>query len=105
MAPQAPPAAPDPPHGQQTYGAPYPPQGQAYGHQYNNWGNVRSLQARIDNVQRRIARNDNRDRITEREARHPGLALAGAAYRGSGIPAVLADGWRAATRLAAFASR
>ncbi|HEX6292543.1 MAG TPA: hypothetical protein VFZ66_25375, partial [Herpetosiphonaceae bacterium] len=43
------------------------PYGNAYG--YNNWGHVRSLQARIDNLQRRIARLDNRDRISEREAR------------------------------------
>ena len=43
------------------------PYGNAYG--YNNWGHIRSLQARIDNLQRRIARLDNRDRISEREAR------------------------------------
>ena len=46
------------------------PYGNAYGYNYNNnWGHVRSLQARIDNLQRRIARLDNRDRISEREAR------------------------------------
>ena len=48
--------------------APAPvPYGNAYG--YNNWGHVRALQVRIDNLQRRIAQLDNRDRITEREAR------------------------------------
>ena len=42
-----------------------------YGNQYgqNNWGYTRSLQVRIDNLQRRIAQLDNRDRINEREAR------------------------------------
>ena len=44
------------------------PQGYAYGHN-NNYGQFRSLQVRVDNVQRRIARLDNRHRITEREAR------------------------------------
>jgi hypothetical protein len=47
--------------------APPVPYGNAYG--YNNWGHVRALQARIDNLQRRIAQLDNRDRINEREAR------------------------------------
>ena len=49
---------------------PYPPQpqGHAYGY-HDNWGSVRSLQVRIDNLQRRIARLDARDRISEREAR------------------------------------
>jgi len=46
------------------YGAPY---GNAHG--YNNWGQVRSLQVRVDNLQRQIERLDNRDRISEREAR------------------------------------
>ncbi|GAA4721217.1 hypothetical protein H9L13_09760 [Sphingomonas lutea] len=48
------------------------PYGNAYGYNnygYNNWGHIRSLQARIDQLQRRIARLDNRDRISEREAR------------------------------------
>jgi hypothetical protein len=49
---------------------PYQPQPQGYAYGYhNNWGSVRSLQVRIDNLQRRIAMLDNRDRITEREAR------------------------------------
>ena len=46
------------------YGAPY---GNAYG--YNNYGQVRSLQVRVNNLQRRIERLDSRDRISEREAR------------------------------------
>ena len=53
--------------------APAPvPYGNAYGNPYgqnNNWGYTRSLQVRIDNLQRRIAQLDNRDRINEREAR------------------------------------
>lgn len=44
------------------------PYGHAYGYQ-QNWGQVRSLHARIDNLQRRIERLDSRDRISEREAR------------------------------------
>jgi len=47
---------------------PPPPQGYAWGYQ-NNYGHIRSLQVRIDNLQRRIARLDSRDRISEREAR------------------------------------
>ena len=47
--------------------APPVPYGNAYG--YNNWGHTRALQVRIDRLQRRIAQLDNRDRITEREAR------------------------------------
>ena len=47
----------------------YPqPRGNAYG--YNNgYGQVRSLQVRVDRLQNRIARLDSRDRISEREAR------------------------------------
>jgi hypothetical protein len=44
-----------------------PPQGQAYGH--NNYGQVRRLQVRIDQIQRQIARLDQRDVLSEREAR------------------------------------
>jgi hypothetical protein len=46
----------------------YPqPQGNAYG--YNaNYGQARSLIARIDQIRQRIARLDTRDRISEREA-------------------------------------
>lgn len=45
----------------------YPqPRGNAYG--YNQHGQVRSLQVRVDRLQNRIARLDSRDRISEREA-------------------------------------
>lgn len=43
------------------------PQGYAYG--YNNYGQVRRLQVQIDRVQRQINRLDNRDTLSEREAR------------------------------------
>ena len=47
----------------------YPqPQGYAYGHQ-GNWGLVRSLHVRIDNIQRQIERLDRRNILSEREAR------------------------------------
>ena len=47
----------------------YPqPQGPAYGY-HNNYGGVRSLQVRIDAIQRRIAHFDRRNIISEREAR------------------------------------
>lgn len=52
----------------QPYGYGGAPYGQAYGY-HNNWGQVRSLQVRIDNLQRQIAQLDARDRISEREAR------------------------------------
>jgi hypothetical protein len=59
----------------QYYPAPVPqPAPYAYGNGYgngyaqNNWGMVRSLQARIDNVERQINRLDRRDRIGERSA-------------------------------------
>jgi oxygen-dependent protoporphyrinogen oxidase len=42
-------------------------------------------------------------RIEAAIARHPGLALAGAAYRGVGIPQVIASGQAAATQVAAGA--
>ena len=49
----------------------YPaPQVPVHGYGYNNnYGSVRSLQVRIDQLQQRIARLDSRDRISEREAR------------------------------------
>ena len=53
----------------QYYPQPHP---QGYGYQNNyhdNRGHVRSLQVRLDQIQRRIQRLDNRDRINEREAR------------------------------------
>jgi hypothetical protein len=59
----------------QYYPAPVPqPAPYAYGNGYgngyaqNNWGMVRSLQVRIDNVERQINRLDRRDRIGERSA-------------------------------------
>ena len=42
--------------------------GYGYGHQ-NNYGHVRSLAARVNWLQRHVAMLDNRDIITEREAR------------------------------------
>lgn len=44
-------------------GAPY---GNAYG--YNNYGQVRNLQARIDQIQRQIRQLDRRNILTNREA-------------------------------------
>jgi opacity protein-like surface antigen len=44
----------------------YPPQGNAYG--YNNYGQVRRLQARVDNVQRQISHLDRRHILSNREA-------------------------------------
>jgi len=43
------------------------PYGNAYGYQ-NNWGQVRSLQARLNNVERQISRLDHRDRIGDHSA-------------------------------------
>src|SRR5262245_52155725 len=47
---------------------PQQPQGNAYGYN-NNYGQVRRLQARIDQVQHQIDRLDSRDILSEREAR------------------------------------
>ena len=44
------------------------PYGYGYGYQ-NGYGHVRSLQARLNWMQRHVAMLDNRDIITEREAR------------------------------------
>jgi len=41
--------------------------GNGYGFQ-NNWGQVRALQVRVDNVERQINRLDRRDRIGDRSA-------------------------------------
>jgi hypothetical protein len=46
--------------------AQYYPQGNAYG--YNNYGQARRLDARIDNLQRQINNLDRRDILSEREA-------------------------------------
>ena len=46
----------------------YPqPQGNAYGYQ-NNWGQVRRLQARVDQLQRQITQLDRRNILSDREA-------------------------------------
>ena len=45
-----------------------PPYGYAWGY-HGNYGQVRRLQVRIDQLQRQIRRLDNRDIITERERR------------------------------------
>ena len=42
-------------------------QGNAYGHN-NNYGQARSLIARVDQIRRQIDRLDNRDRLSNREA-------------------------------------
>lgn len=44
------------------------PQGNAYGYQ-NNYGQVRRLQARIDQIQRQINQLDRRNILSDREAR------------------------------------
>lgn len=50
--------------------AQYQPQPQGYGYGYhNNYGQVRRLQVRIDQLQRQISRLDKRDILSEREAR------------------------------------
>jgi hypothetical protein len=49
---------------QQSYG--YNAYGNAYGR--NNWGQVRSLQVRLNNVERQISRLDRRDRIGDNSA-------------------------------------
>jgi len=46
--------------------APQQPYGNAYG--YNNYGQIRSLQARVDNLQRQIRRLDQRNVLSNREA-------------------------------------
>ena len=51
-------------YGQPGYGAPY---GNAYGYN-NNYGQYRSLQARIDMIERQINQLDRRDRIRDRTA-------------------------------------
>ena len=45
---------------------PAAPRGNAYG--YNNYGHVRALQARLDQLQRQISRLDQRNILSEREA-------------------------------------
>ena len=52
----------------------YPqPQGYGYGYgygHYGNWGQVRRLQARVDQLQRQIRWLDSRNILSEREARY-----------------------------------
>ena len=52
----------------QYYPAPPRPVGYGYGYGYGNWGDARSLQARIDGVQRQIGRLDRHDAIGDRRA-------------------------------------
>ena len=53
----------------QVYGYPQPaPYGYAYGYN-NNYGQVRAMQARVDNLQRQINRLDRRNILSNREAR------------------------------------
>ena len=47
----------------------YPQQPQGYGYGYgNNWGQVRRLQVRVDQLQRQISHLDRRNILSEREA-------------------------------------
>lgn len=48
--------------------APAPPYGNAYGYGHNNHGQFRSMQVRIDRLQREIRQLDRRNIITNREA-------------------------------------
>jgi len=54
----------------QYYPGPYQPQPRGYGYGYGNYGQVRSLQARLDHIQRQIERLDRRNILSNREARH-----------------------------------
>jgi hypothetical protein len=54
-----------PGYGGPVYGAP----GYGYGNGYNDYGQVRSLQYRVDAIQRQIEILDRRDVLSEREAR------------------------------------
>lgn len=53
----------------QYYPAPQQPYGNAYGYHNNQQNLVRSFVVRVDQVRYQIDRLDNRDRISEREAR------------------------------------
>ena len=65
---------------------PQPHYGYAYGHQYN-YGHVRSLHARVNNLQRHIARLDNRERIKQMALEEKAGFESGLANRGNGIAA------------------
>ncbi|WP_037500033.1 hypothetical protein [Sphingomonas jaspsi] len=45
-----------------------PPQPQGYAYGYNNYGQARRLQARVDNLQRQIVQLDRRNILSNREA-------------------------------------
>jgi opacity protein-like surface antigen len=57
----------------------YPPQGNAYG--YNNYGQVRRLQARVDQIQRQISNLDRRNILSDREANRLREESRGVEYR------------------------
>jgi hypothetical protein len=57
------------PAGAQYYPAPQQPYGNAYGYQNNQQNTVRNFVTRVDQIRYQIDRLDNRDRISEREAR------------------------------------
>ena len=60
----------------------YPQQPQGYGYGYNNgYGQVRRLQARIDQIQRQINQLDRRNILSEREARRLREDSRGLEYR------------------------
>ncbi|MFL6779056.1 MAG: hypothetical protein ACJ8E8_08480 [Sphingomicrobium sp.] len=46
----------------------YPQQPQGYGYGYNNYGQLRRLQVRVDNLQRQISNLDRHNILSEREA-------------------------------------
>jgi hypothetical protein len=48
--------------------AQYFPQPQGYAYGYNNYGQVRALQARVNRIEHQINRLDRRDRIRDRSA-------------------------------------
>jgi hypothetical protein len=52
----------------QPYAQPYGQQGYGNAYGYNNYGQIRSLQARIDMIERQINQLDRRDRIGDRSA-------------------------------------
>ena len=47
----------------------YPPQPQGYGYGYDNYGQVRRLDARIDAIQRQITHLDRQNILSNREAK------------------------------------
>ena len=47
----------------------YPPQPQGYGYGYDNYGQVRRLQYRVDQLQKQINRLDSRNILSNREAK------------------------------------